>query len=56
MTVKVFVNAATVIGIYDETGREGGHTFHRRCRFIDTWAWKKGKWVCIAVTATPVIS
>lgn len=56
MTVKVFANAATVIGIYDETGREGGHTFHRRCRFIDTWAWKKGKWVCIAVTATPVIS
>jgi Domain of unknown function (DUF4440) len=56
MTVKIFATAAIVIGIYDETGLQDGHAFHRRCRFIDTWAWKKGKWVCIAATATSAIS
>jgi len=56
MTVKVFASVAIVIGIYDETGLDGSHAFHRRCRFIDTWTWKKGKWVCIAATSTSTIS
>lgn len=52
MTVKVFDGIAIVAGIYDETGLKAGHSYHRRCRFIDTWAFKKGKWVCIAATMT----
>lgn len=56
MTVRTFATVAIVIGIYDETGVQDGHAFHRRCRFVDTWAWKKGKWVCIAATATSTIS
>jgi hypothetical protein len=56
ITVRTFATVAMVIGIYDETSLEDGHVFHRRCRFIDTWAWKKGKWVCIAATATSTIS
>jgi len=56
MTVRVSATVAIVIGIYDETGLEDGHAFHRRCRFIDTWARKKGKWVCVASAATSTIS
>jgi len=56
LTVKVFDDIAIVVGIYDEKGLNAGHPYHQRCRFIDTWAWKKGKWVCIGATATSVIS
>jgi hypothetical protein len=27
----------------------------RRERFVDTWIFKEGKWVCIATNATPVL-
>jgi len=56
MIVKVFATVAIVIGIYDETGLQDGHAFHQRCRFIDTWTWKRGKCVCISATATSAIS
>lgn len=56
MTVKVFDGVAIVVGIYDERGVKAGHPYHVRCRFIDTWAFKKATWVCIAATATSVIS
>lgn len=56
MTVKVFDGIAIVVGIYDERGMKAGHPYHVRCRFIDTWAFKKGTWICIAATATSVIS
>jgi hypothetical protein len=53
MMVKVFAPVAIVVGIYNETGLESGRVVHLRCRFIDTWTWKRGKWVCIAATASP---
>lgn len=56
ITVKVFDGTAIVVGIYDEKGLINGRPYHQRCRFIDTWAWKQGKWVCIGATASPVIS
>lgn len=56
MTVKVFGSMALVVGIYNETGTKAGHATHRRCRFIDTWQFKNGRWVCIAATATSTIA
>jgi len=55
-TVRVFGGTAIVVGIYDEKGIEKHRPYHRRCRFIDTWAFKKGTWVCIAATATSTLS
>lgn len=52
MTVKAFGGLAIVVGIYNESGMKAGHATHRRYRFIDTWQFKNGKWVCIAATAT----
>lgn len=52
MTVHVFESTAIVFGIYREKGLKNGRPFLQRARFIDTWALKHGKWVCIAATAT----
>ena len=56
MQVNVFDGVAIVVGIYDERSLKAGRPYHVRCRFIDTWAFKQGTWICIAATATSVIS
>ena len=56
MIVHVLGSTAVVAGIYRERGVKDGRLYVLRARFIDTWALKNGKWVCIAVTATSVIS
>ncbi|HUA14672.1 MAG TPA: nuclear transport factor 2 family protein [Verrucomicrobiae bacterium] len=55
LSVRGFGNVALVVGIYEEKGVKAGHPYRQRCRFIDTWGLKKGKWVCIGSTATVVI-
>jgi len=49
-------DTATVVGIYTEKELNPGRPRRQRCRFIDTWVWKGGRWLCIASTATPAIS
>jgi len=56
MTVNVFDHLAIVVGIYDEKGTRAGQPYQQRCRFIDSWSFKNGKWVLIAATATSTIS
>jgi len=56
MTVHVFGDIAIVAGIYREKGVKGGRLYLQRVRFIDTWTFKDGKWVCIAAAATSSIS
>lgn len=56
MTVHVLGDAAVVFGIYQVRGVKGGRPYLQRARFINTWALKNGKWVCIAATATSSIS
>jgi hypothetical protein len=56
MALQVFGEVVIVVGIYAERGVDSGRPYQRRARFIDTWARKKGKWVCIAATATSAIS
>jgi ketosteroid isomerase-like protein len=52
MSAYVWRDAAIVTGIYHEKGVRDGKPFHRRGRFIDTWIFKNGSWVCVAAQAT----
>ena len=55
MSVHVFGNAAIATGVFRAKGVEGGKPYVRRERFVDTWVYKGGKWVCVATNATPVV-
>ena len=54
LTVRVFGTTAIAIGVIAVKAKENGHTVTRRERFIDTWLYKNGNWVCIATDATPM--
>jgi hypothetical protein len=56
MAVHVFENSAIVVGIYREKGLKDGRAYLDRRRFVDTWAFKSGKWVCVAAAITPPLS
>jgi ketosteroid isomerase-like protein len=51
----VFGNVAIATGVMRVKGVEGGKPYTRRERFVDTWLFKHGTWVCIATDATPVL-
>ncbi|MGC1448456.1 MAG: nuclear transport factor 2 family protein [Candidatus Sulfotelmatobacter sp.] len=53
--VHVFGNVAIATGVMRVKGVEGGKPYTRRERFVDTWLFKHGTWVCIATDATPVL-
>ncbi len=53
--VDVFGNSAIATGVFRAKGVEGGKPYVRRERFVDTWLYKGGKWVCVATSATPVL-
>ena len=54
MSVHVFGNTAIATGVFRAKGVEAGKSYVRRERFVDTWIFKSGKWVCVASNATPV--
>jgi len=54
LTVRTYGTVAIVAGVYQQRGIVAGHAYLQRCRFISTWSLKKGKWLCIAVTAMPL--
>jgi ketosteroid isomerase-like protein len=56
MSLEIVGDVAIVVGVYEERGLKAGHAYVRRYRFIDTWAFRKGKWICIATTATSAVS
>ncbi len=47
-------NMAVATGVFQAKGVEKGKHYLRRERFVDTWVYKNGKWVCVASNATPV--
>jgi ketosteroid isomerase-like protein len=53
--VHVYGNTAIAMGVFRAKGIEGGKPSVRRERFVDTWLFKNGKWVCVATSATPVL-
>jgi ketosteroid isomerase-like protein len=55
MHVHVYGNAAVATGVFRAKGTEAGKSYVRRERFVDTWIYKDGKWVCVASNATPVL-
>ena len=55
MSVHVFGNTAIATGIFRAKGMEGKKSYVRRERFIDTWIYKGGHWVCIGTNATPIL-
>ena len=55
MKVHVFGNTAIATGVFRAKGVEGGKPYVRRERFVDTWVYSSGKWVCVATDATPVM-
>jgi ketosteroid isomerase-like protein len=54
LTVRVFGTTAIAIGVIAVKETKGGKTLVRRERFIDTWIYRNGSWVCIASDATPI--
>jgi ketosteroid isomerase-like protein len=55
MSVHVFGNTAISTGVFRAKGVEAGKPYVRKERFVDTWLYKGGNWVCVATNATPVL-
>jgi ketosteroid isomerase-like protein len=49
---RVHGNTVIVTGVLRVKGMEGGKPYLHRGRFVDTWLFKKGHWVCIASETT----
>ena len=52
ISVKVYGNAAVVVGIFRVKGVEKGKAYVHRERFVDTWIKQGQTWQCVASTAT----
>ena len=50
--VKVYGDAAVVVGVFRVKGMEKGKPYGHRERFVDTWIKSNGKWQCVATTST----
>lgn len=55
MTAHMFWNTVVVTGVYVSKGVENGKPYLRRGRFVDTWAFRDGNWMCVASQATPIL-
>jgi ketosteroid isomerase-like protein len=55
MSVHVFGNTAITTGTFRAKGVEGGKSYVRQERFIDTWVNIGGHWICVATDATPIL-
>jgi ketosteroid isomerase-like protein len=55
LNVHVFGQVAIATGVMRVKGVENGKSYARRERFVDTWLYKKGNWVCVGTDATPVL-
>jgi hypothetical protein len=55
MIVRTFGDTANVVGVYRIAGTKAGKPYQQRCRFMDTWIFKNGMWVCIAAMASSSI-
>ena len=55
ISVRVFGKTAIATGIFRAKGVQGGKSYVRRERFIDTWVEMDGHWVCVATNATPIL-
>jgi ketosteroid isomerase-like protein len=54
LKVHVHGEVAVATGVMHVKGSQGGRAYTRPERFVDTWLYKNGTWVCIATDATPI--
>lgn len=54
ISVRVHGQTAIAVGVFAAKGTRKGKAYVRRERFVDTWLYKNGNWVCIASNATPM--
>jgi ketosteroid isomerase-like protein len=54
MSVRVFGVTAVATGVFRAQGSENGKSYVRRERFVDTWVFKAGRWLCVATDAVPI--
>jgi ketosteroid isomerase-like protein len=47
-------NTVIVTGVLRLKGVERGKPYLRYGRFVDTWLYKEGHWVCVASMTTPM--
>jgi hypothetical protein len=53
LTVHMFGGTAIVVGTYRDKKINAGKTSLGRWRFLDTWVYKKGRWMLVAAAASP---
>jgi ketosteroid isomerase-like protein len=54
-SVHTYGNVAIATGVMHVKGVENGKSYNRRERFVDTWIFQHGNWVCVGTDATPVL-
>lgn len=54
MTVRTFGDTVITVGTYSEKGISGNKTHPKRWRFVDTWVFKRGRWMLVAAAASPL--
>ena len=52
MTVRTFGGTAIVVGTYHERSTTGSKTHLKHWRFVDTWVYKKERWMLVAAAAS----
>lgn len=55
MSVQVFGDTAIVTGVYRSSEFKNGKLILRRGRFLNTWVYKDGSWICVAAEDTPMV-
>lgn len=55
-SVRVYGDAAVVVGIFRTRGMDKGKPYARRERFVDTWVKMNGSWQCVATTSALIPS
>jgi len=53
--VRMYGDAAVVVGIFRIKGMEKGKAYVHRERFVDTWIKINGTWQCVATTSALIV-
>jgi hypothetical protein len=53
MTVRTFGDTAIVVGTDHEKSIAGRNAQQKSWRFVDTWVYKRGRWMLVAAAAAP---
>lgn len=54
-TARSHGNTVIVAGVLRLKGVESGKPYLRHGRFVDTWLYNEGRWMCISSMTTPML-